>query len=235
MGEAFFDVETFNRTIVNLKQLANAHQVLNDQALKTHNQAYFSSGSSVSDEIPDVASVSNSVEVGRAIVEFISTIPGVETKSMLEVVSRQEFIALSDRAVSARLRRKKGGEVGMSLTFAYQEWPKHKLEFERLDGEHNRIAVCINIGIDCVPIGGEIKVGTKTDGQFVHSDRLIEFDSSGIVLRDNAKIDTQIGEKLNIVQLIQQITTSDNLGNPIDAAGMIADVKQLKIEAAETA
>lgn len=230
MGETIFDIESFNRSLVSLKRLANDHQPNNDQVLRKHNEAFFHTESSVPDEFPDVAAVTNSEAVGNAIVEFIGTIPGVQTKDMTELVSRSESIALSDQAVSALLRRERGGEVGMSLTFAYPGWPKHKLEFERLDGNHNRFAVVIMIGVDSVPIGGEITVGTKTDGQFVFINRTIQLDQNGVVLMDSSKDDPQIGETLNIVHLIQQVTTSDNLGNPIDAGSMIESVRQLKIE-----
>jgi hypothetical protein len=185
----------------------------------------------VSSRLPDVADVTNSGQVGKAIAEFVRTIPGVSTdKSMLETVSRPESIALSSQAVSALLRRDRGGEVGMGLTFAYEGWPKHKLYFERLDASHDRVAVCLEIGLDSVPIGGKIEIGRKEHGQFIFNKDLIKFDSNGIALEGVPGYDLRRGEKLDIIQMIQQITSPNDLGNPVNADKMIAKAKSLKIK-----
>jgi len=38
-----------------------------------------------------------------------------------------------------------------------------------------------------------------------------------------------IGEKLNIIKMIEQVTTSENLGEPVGAGQMIEKTRQLKI------
>ncbi len=231
MEQSVFNPEVFKQTIVILKQLANLHQPANEQAAAAHNQVYFQKGEAASSQISDVAEVANPEQVGKAIVEFVRTIPGVATDNeMVRTVSQPISIALSDRAVSALLRRGGGGEVGMGLTFAYEGWPKHKLVFERIDAAHKRVAVDIEIGLDSVPRDGEINVGEKENGQFVINRHSIQFDANGVVLKDFPAYGLQAGEKINIVQVIQQITSPDNLGSPINAGEIISKAKPLKIE-----
>ena len=243
MEQKVFDIETFNRLLVSLKLQANAHQPKNEAARNAHNEAYFKSQGQLQrtdepifvdepqpkNEVPDTALVSDPEKVGKSIVEFISTIPGVATEGMLDRASRPESIALSNRAVSALLRREKGGEVGMGLTFAEPGWPKHKLEFERIDPNHNRVAVSIEIGPESVPVGGEIKIGTIEDRQFVNTRQSIQFDPNGVVLKASQEYKPLIGEKLNIIKMIEQVTTSENLGEPVGAGQMIEKTRQLKI------
>ena len=249
MEQKIFDVEIFKRTLVTLKQLANAHQPDNDAALKAHNNAYFNSKTQLqkADEpfhiagdesenvnlVPDVALVSNPEKVGRSLVEFISTIPGVVTEGMLDRVSRPESIALSDRAVSALLRRENGCEVGMSLTFAYEGWPKHKLQFDRTGpiNKHvaDRIAVSFEIGPDSLPIGGKIDVGEIEDQQAVLTRHSIQFDSNGIILQNSPKFDLHAGEKINIIKIIEQITKKDNLGETLNSDEIIENSKLPKL------
>ena len=243
MEQKVFDVETFNRLLVYLKLQANAHQPKNEAALRKHNEVYFKSRNQIqeADEpfyvdepepvnlFPDVALVSDPEKVGKSIVEFISTILGVVTEGMLAKVSRPESIALSDRAVSALLRRENRGEVGMSFTFAYKGWPKHKLEFERIDPNHDRVAVSLEIGRESVPTGGEIEIGTITDGQFVNTRQSIQFDPNGVVLKASSEYKGLVGEKLNIIKMIEQVTTPENLGEPIKADQMVERTRQLKI------
>lgn len=243
MEQKVFDVEQFNRLLVSLKLQANAHQPKNEAARIAHNEAYFKSQRQLQrtdepiyvdepqpiNEVPDTALVSDPEKVGKSIVEFISTIPGVATEGMLDKASRPESVALSDRAVSALLRREKGAEVGMSLTFAYEGWLKHKLEFERIDPNHDRVAVSLEIGPDSVPIGGEIGIGTKTNGQFVNTRQSIHFDPNGVVLKASQEYKPLIGEKLNIIKMIEQVTTPENLGEPIKANQMVENTRQLKI------
>lgn len=243
MEQKVFDVETFNQLLVSLKLQANAHQPKNEVARNAHNEAYFKSQRQLQktdgpifmdetqpiNEVPDTALVSDPEKIGKSIVEFISTIPGVATEGMLDKVSRPESVVLSDRAVSALLRREKGAEVGMSLTFAYEGWPKHELEFERIDPNHNRVAVSLEIGPDSVPIGGEIGIGSKTDGQFVNIRQSIQFDLNGVVLKASQEYKPLIGEKLNIIKMIEQVTTPENLGEPIGANQIVEKTRQLKI------
>jgi len=243
MEQEFFNVGAFNRLLVYLKLQANAHQPQNEAALREHNKAYFESRRQlqkvgepfsfdeleVPNPVPDTALVSDPEKVGRTIVEFLGTIPGVVTEGMLDKVSRPESIALSDQAVSAWLRRENGGEVGMSLTFAYEGWPKHKLEFERIDPEHKRIAISLEIGAESVPIGGKISIGTKIHGQFVNTRSSLQFDSDGVVLKASSEYMDLVDEKLNIIKMIEQVTTPENLGEPIKADHMIEKIRQLKI------
>ncbi len=243
MEQKVFEVETFNQLLVSLKLQANAHQPKNEAARNAHNEAYFRSRRQLQrtdepiyvdehqpiNEVPDTTLVSDPEKVGKSIVEFISTIPGVATEGMSDKVSRAESVALSDRAVSALLRREKGAEVGMSLTFAYEGWPKHKLEFERIDPNHDRIAVSLEIGLDGIPIGGEIGIGTKIDGQFVNTRQSIQFDPNGVVLKASQEYKPLIGERLNIINMIEQVTTSENLGGPVKAGQMVERTRQLKI------
>lgn len=243
MEQHEFNVEAFKNLLLSLKLQADAHQPKNEAALREHNEAYFKSQRQVQktgesfypDEpeavnlVPDVALVSDPKQVGKSIVDFIGTIPGVATDGMLDRASRPESIALSDRAVSALLRKEKGGEVGMGLTFAYEGWPKHELRFERTDPKNNRIAVKFEIGSESVPIGGEISVGTITDGQFVTTRETIKFDSNGVVSKASPKYSDLVGEKIDLIKLLGQITTPEKLGEPIDADQMIERTKQLKI------
>lgn len=230
MEEQIFDIDTFNRTLVSLKQLANVHQLKNDAALKQKNEAFFQHGPQVSNEIPDVAPVTNSEKVGGSIIEFLRTIPGVATEGMLGVVSREISIALSDRALRALLRRKNGGEVGMSINFASKDWPKHELEFERIDPNHNRVSVGFQISPEGFPTGGQIKIGTKEHGQFVTIREEIKFDSNGIVLKDSPNYDLLAGQKLDVVKMIQQVTSADEMGVSLNPLAMIEKAKQPKLE-----
>lgn len=243
MEQKVFDVESFNRLLVSLKRQADAHQPKNEAARNAHNEAYFKSRTQLqkadenvfvdepqtTNDVPDTALVSDPEKVGKSIVEFISTIPGVVTEGMIDVVSRSESIALSDRAVSALLRRRNGGEVGMSLTFAYEGWPIHRLEFERVDSENNRIAVNFEIGRESVPVRGEISIGTKTHGQFVFKRQSIKFDSKGIVSEASSEYQGLVGETLNITNMIEQVTTPENLGKHISAEQLVERTRQAKL------
>lgn len=244
MEQKVFDVEAFNRLLVALKLQGNAHQLKNEAARMAHNEAYFQSKRQIQkadepfyvevpepvNDAPDTAPVSNSEAVGKNIVEFISTIPGVITAGMLERVSRPESIALSDRAISASLRRENGGEVGMGLTFAQPDWSKHKLMFDRVDPAHNRIEVDIEIGPDSVPIGGEIGIGTIEDRQFVSTKQKLKFGQNGEISEASSEYKNLMGEKLNIIKMIEQVTTPEGLGKPIEANKMVQQSRQPMLE-----
>lgn len=230
MEQHTFDSEAFNKTIVELKRLANAQETRNEKARERHNQAYFDYGPAVSSRLPDTASVNNSEEVGKVIIDFISTIPGVATEGMVKVVSNPNSIALSHRALSAFLRRNNGAEVGMSLAFAFEGWPKHKLTFERIDPEHNRVAVSFEMGVENIPLGGKIDIGTITGGQMLSTKHSITFDTEGVVTKDYPEFGLLKGEKIEIIKMIQQITTPEKLGETLNPKGMVDRIKQPKLE-----
>jgi hypothetical protein len=229
MEQNFFNAEAFSRTLDTLRTLGEAHESKNDQALKRHNTAYFENGPDVSSQMPDVADVDNYKEVGKAIVGFISTIPGVSTQGMLEKVSNPDSIALSNLALSARLRREGNAEVGVSLSFT--QWRGgHELSFDRTEINKQLFEISLNIGSDGIPIDGKIQIGQK-DGQFVIIRDTLEFSLEGNVINDYPKYNLQAGENLDIIKIIQKVTTVDNLKDPIDAVKIINDSTRPRIEA----
>jgi hypothetical protein len=225
--EQIFDGEIFNQTLVVLKRLANAHQEKNEAVRQMHNRA-FQKGvpEEYMADIPDVASVTNSETVGGAIINLLQTIPGISTdEEMADTLNNPNSIALSDRATSVLLRRANGGEVGFYLEFATPDWPKHTLKFERTDPQHNRVEVSVVLGLDTVPIRGQVGIGTIDNGQFVHNAHEITYDSAGLVSGTYPEYGLKPGDSLNIVRLIQQVTTPENLGSPLDVPKMIALAK----------
>lgn len=229
MDQKSFDRPSFMQTLVYIKQLANTHQPRNEAARDFHNQVAQAGLTFIAQDIPDVAPVNDPLSVGRNIIALLQTIPGVATDAdMSATVTRANSIAMSDRAISVWLRRQGKSEVGFSLTFAQPDWQKHKLEFERVDPQGQRVAISIELTPDGIPLGGEINIGSK-EGQFVTPRQKIVLDAQGAVKTTNPIYGFQQGDRLNVPKLIGQITTAEGLGNPIDVTQILnlARIKML--------
>ena len=144
---------------------------------------------------------------------------------MLDLVSRPNSIALSDRAVSVFLRRQNGGVVGLNLTFATDERPTHTLEFERIDPKKQRLTVSIQFTTDLVPSGGQIAHGTQ-DGQFFTSKARITFNEMGVIQGTNPNINLYQGDTIDVIRLIQLITTPEGLDSEMDITSILSRAKK---------
>jgi len=218
MESAVFDLDTFNHTVEVLRALGSAHELKNQAALERHNRAYFDYGPQISSFMRDTADVGNYEQVGKAVVDFISTIPGVTTNGILEIVSNPSSIALSDRAISARIRHSGNTEIGVYLSLGKDVGAYgRELYFDRTDKNNSLFKIVLNMDEDGVPRRGSIEIG-KRDGQCVTVKKEIPFDSNGQVKNNYPEYGLTIGDKLNIVSIIQKVTEPMAMDAPFDAA-----------------
>jgi len=218
MEQQFFDSEAFEVMLSNLKRLSSEQHPNNQMAAQNHNQAYQLGGDKLVSTVPDVVLPSKHEEIGRTVIEFLCTIPGIKTQHLLETVSKPDAIALTDRALSVYLRgsHRETAKVSLSLIFASEMETYHRLELERIDSAQKRVAVGIDIDTDRIPVGGRIKIGEKSNGQFVINRTTIEFDHESRVITGVPEYGLNPGDQLNIINLLSQITTPEGMDESLN-------------------
>lgn len=222
-----FNLEQFERTIVLLKQYGTAQRTKDDRAVRLKNKSFQVFGGEISQKVPDMAPIENSVDVGKAVVNLLSTVPGVDTKGIIDEASKPNSIAISDQALSISLRKREASEVGMYLTFPTKfPIPDNEyftLRFERED-EKTRISVKIKMDSGCFPRNGEIEVAEKEKhnwGTTTKSRHTAKFGQDSVITEGSIDLNLPKGEELNIVKLISAITSPDNLDSPVDPNSII--------------
>lgn len=222
-----FNPEQFEKTIILLKQYGSAQRTRDDRAVRLKNRAFQVLGGEISRKVPDMAPIENSIDVGKAVVNLLSTVPGVDTKGIIDEASKPNSIAISDEALSINLRRKGKNTVRMYLTFPPSfPIPDDKyftLRFDRQD-ENTYISVGIRMDSACFPRMGEISIGEvvkNTFGQIRSPKYSAKFGQDSVITEGSTDLNLPKGEELNIVKLISAITSPDDLDSPMNPNSII--------------
>lgn len=218
MEKQVFNPDQFERTMILLKQFGVAQREKDIKAAQLHNLAFQKLGTYAAEQIPDLAPIRNSGDVGKAIVELLSTIPGIETKGIVETASKSNSLAISDQAIRIDLRKGKESGVQMYLTFPsafpIPDDEYFTFELDRSDGS-TELGLKIKMDSGCFPRSGEIVIsGVDKDSRLPkHS---AKFGQDSVISEGSLDMGVTKGEELNIVKLITEITSPDNLDSPLN-------------------
>ncbi len=231
MEKQVFNPKQFEETIILLKQYGTAQRGKDIKAAQIKNKAFQVFGGEISRKFPDMTPISNSSDVGKVVVSLLSTIPGVSTKGIIEEASKPNSIALSDQAIRVDLRKEKNNSVQMYLTFPsafpIPDEEYFTLQFDRED-DKTCMSVKIRMDSECFPRSGEISIS-----EVIRSGRIprhsVKFGQDSVVTKGSDNMNLIKGEGLDIVKLIAEITSPDNLDSPVNINQIIqkAKIKQL--------
>lgn len=205
MEKQIFDPEQFGRTLILLKQYGIAQK----------------------EKDSGMVQIMNSVDMGRAVVELLSTVPGVSTKGIFEEASKESSFALSDQAIRVILREEGDNTAEMYLTFPsgfpIPDDEYFTLQFDRTD---NKTCISLKIKMDsgCFPRSGEISI-SGVDKNFPFPRHSAKFGQDSTVTEGSSDMNLINGEELNVIKLIAEITSPDNLGSLINPNLIIQKVK----------
>lgn len=218
MEKQVFNPDQFERTMTLLKQFGVAQSEKDTKATQLHNLAFQKLGTHAAEQIPDLAPIRNSGDVGKAVVELLSTIPGIETKGIIETVSKPDSMAISNRAIRIDLRKGEEGGVQMYLTFPsafpIPDGEYFTFELDRSDG-NTELGLKIIMDSECFPRSGKIVV-SGVDKNFRFPKHSAKFGQDSIIAEDSVDMGLNKGEELNIVKLIAEITSPKSLDTPLN-------------------
>lgn len=203
--------------MVLLKQFGIAQSEKDSKAAELHNLAFLELGIYAAEQLPDLAPIRNSGDVGKAVVELLSTIPGIETKGMIDIASKPNSMAISDKAIRIDLRMGKESNVQMYLTFPsafpIPDNEYFTFELDRSDGK-TELSLKIKMDSACFPRSGEILI-SDIDKNFRSIKYSAKFGQDSVVSEESIDMNLAKGEVLNIINLIAEITSPNNLDSPL--------------------
>jgi hypothetical protein len=112
----------------------------------------------------------------------------------------------------------------MGLNFAEGNYP-HELRIDRTDANNGYLGMLLRIGTDAIPVDARLRIG-RSYRDSITIDRTLSFDANGVVLKDLPEYGVHAGEKLDIVGMIQKLTTEEGLGTPTSVDQLIKEAKE---------
>jgi len=228
MEKVVFDPEQFEKTITLLKQYGGEQSTRDHKQNLRKTQAYFDYGPDVSAFVPDLDRVTHSLDIGKTFIALLSTIPGVDTNGMSVEASRRDNISISDQAIAINVRNGSVVTERAYLTFPsafpIPDGEYFTLEFDKNDGT-TYVSLEIRMDSGCYPRKGEISIG-GADGNFRTPRGSARFGQDSKVTKGSNDMGLAEGEELNLVNLIAELTSPENLESPINPTSIIQKAKQ---------